>query len=57
MRRQPFPDELMTKSMKLTEGGLVAVATDLGVNADFVLGDNDAVRHARARVEARAKAS
>jgi NhaA family Na+:H+ antiporter len=28
------------------------VAADLGVNADFVLGDSDAVRRARARVEA-----
>jgi hypothetical protein len=38
--------------MQLTEDDLAAVATDLGVNADFALGDNDAVRHARARVEA-----
>jgi NhaA family Na+:H+ antiporter len=38
--------------MQLTEDDLVAVATDLGVNADFALGDNDAVRHARARVDA-----
>ena len=44
--------KLMTRSMQLTENDLVAVATDLGVNADFALGDNDAVRHARARVEA-----
>src|SRR6516225_5791335 len=44
--------KLMTRSMQLTEDDLVAVATDLGVNADFALGDNDAVRHARARVEA-----
>jgi NhaA family Na+:H+ antiporter len=42
----------MTRSTQLTEDDLVAVATDLGVNADFALGDNDAVRHARARVEA-----
>ena len=44
--------KLMTRSMQLTEDDLVSVATDLGVNADFTLGDNDAVRHARARVEA-----
>ena len=44
--------KLMTRSMPLTVDDLVAVATDLGVNADFALGDNDAVRHARARVEA-----
>ena len=44
--------KLMTRSMQLTEDDLVAVATDLGVNADFGLGDSDAVRHARARVEA-----
>ena len=42
----------MTRSMQLTADDLVAVATDLGVNADSALGDNDAVRHARARVEA-----
>ena len=47
----------MTRSMLLTKDDLVAAATDLGVNDDFALGDNDAVRHARARVEARAKAS
>ena len=47
-------NKLMTRSMQLTEDDLVAVATDLGVNADFALGDNDGVRHARARVEARA---
>ena len=46
--------KLMTRSMLLTEDDLVAAATDLGVNDDFALGDNDAVRHARARVEARA---
>ena len=44
--------KLMTRSMQLTEDDLVAVATDLGVNADFDFGDNDAVRHARATVEA-----
>jgi NhaA family Na+:H+ antiporter len=44
--------KLTTRSMHLTEDDLVAVATDLGVNADFALGDNDAVRHASARVEA-----
>ena len=44
--------KLMTRSMQLTEDDLVAVATDLGVNADFALGDSDAVRRARARVEA-----
>jgi Na+:H+ antiporter, NhaA family len=38
--------------MQLTKDDLVAVATDLGVNANFALGDNDAVRHARPRVEA-----
>ena len=31
--------KLMTRSMQLTEDDLVAVATDLGVNADFALGD------------------
>jgi Na+:H+ antiporter, NhaA family len=44
--------KLMTRSMQLTEDDLVAVATDLGVNADFALSDSDAVRRARARVEA-----
>src|SRR2546429_6265844 len=44
--------KLMTRSMQLTEDDLVAVAADLGVNADFALGDSDAVRRARARVEA-----
>ena len=44
--------KLMTRSMQLTEDDLVAVAADLGVNADFALGDGDAVRSARARVEA-----
>ena len=44
--------KLMTRSMQLTEDDLVAVATDLGVNAEFALGDSDAVRRARARVEA-----
>jgi NhaA family Na+:H+ antiporter len=38
--------------MPLAVDDLVEVATDLGVNADFALGDNDAVRDARARVEA-----
>jgi NhaA family Na+:H+ antiporter len=42
----------MTRSTQLTEDDLVAVATDLGVNADFALGDNDPVRHASPRVEA-----
>ena len=32
----------MTRSMPLTEDDLVAVATDLGLNADFALGGNDA---------------
>ena len=44
--------KLMTRSMQLTEGDLVAVATDLGVNADFALAESDATRRARARVEA-----
>src|SRR6478752_4598961 len=44
--------KLMTRSMQLTEDDLVAVAADFGVNADFGLGDSDAVRHARAKVEA-----
>ncbi|MET4356322.1 NhaA family Na+:H+ antiporter [Bradyrhizobium sp. RT9b] len=44
--------KLMTRSMELTENDLVAVAKDLGVNADFALGDSDVVRLARARVEA-----
>src|SRR5262249_57003986 len=44
--------KLMTRSTELSEDDLVAVATDLGVNADFALGDSDVVRHARARVEA-----
>ena len=44
--------KLMTRSMQLTEDDLIAVAADLGVNADFALGDSDAVRRARARVEA-----
>ena len=44
--------KLMTRSMQLTEADLFAVAADLGANADFALGDSDAVRHARARVEA-----
>ncbi len=44
--------KLMTRSMQLTEDDLVAVAADLGVNANFALGDSDAVRRARARVEA-----
>lgn len=43
--------KLMTRSMQLTEDDLVAVADDLGVNANFALGDTDAVRRARARVE------
>ncbi len=44
--------KLMTRSMQLTEDDLVAVAADLGVNAEFALGDSDAMRRARARVEA-----
>ena len=43
-------NKLMTRSMQLTGDDLVAVAADLGVNADFAL--NGVVRHARARVEA-----
>src|ERR1700755_97837 len=43
--------KLMTRSMQLTEDDLAAVAADLGVNADFVLGDSDAMRRARARGE------
>ena len=42
--------KLMTRSTELTEDDLVAVANDLGVNADFAFGD--AARLARARVEA-----
>lgn len=44
--------KLMTRSMQLTEDDLVAVAADLGVNADFALGDSAALRRARAKVEA-----
>src|SRR3954470_23216444 len=44
--------KLMTRSMQLTEDDLVAVAADLGVSADFSLGNSDALRRARARVEA-----
>src|SRR6201991_3162360 len=44
--------KLMTRSTQLTEDDLVAVAGDLGMNADFVLGNSDAARLARARVEA-----
>src|SRR3954464_5566461 len=44
--------KLMTRSMQLTEDDLVAVAADLGVSAEFALGKSDAVRRARARVEA-----
>jgi NhaA family Na+:H+ antiporter len=44
--------KLMTRSMQLTEEDLVAVAADLGLSADFALGDSDAVLCAKARVEA-----
>jgi hypothetical protein len=44
--------KLMTRSMQLTGDDLVVVAADLGVNADLALGDSDAMRRARARVEA-----
>src|SRR4051812_9328398 len=44
--------KLMTRSMQLTEDDLVAVAADLGVNADLALDDSDAVRRAKGRVEA-----
>ncbi len=44
--------KLMTRSMELTEEDLVAVAADLGVNANFELCDGDAVRRADAKVEA-----
>jgi NhaA family Na+:H+ antiporter len=44
--------KLMTRSIELTEDDLVAVAKDLGVNADFAFGGGDAARLARARVEA-----
>src|SRR5258705_3773036 len=37
--------------MQLTGDDPVAVAADLGVNADFALGESGAVRRARARVE------
>jgi NhaA family Na+:H+ antiporter len=42
--------KLMTRSMRLTDDDLVAVAMDLGLNSDFSLRDDDAIRHARARV-------
>ena len=41
--------KLMTRSIQLTQNDLVAVATDVGVNADFALGDSDAARRARGR--------
>jgi NhaA family Na+:H+ antiporter len=44
--------KLMTRSMELTEDDLVAVAKDLGVDADFALADSDALRRARAKLEA-----
>ena len=46
------PADAETRSIQLAEDDVVAVATDLGVNADFALGDSDALRRARARVEA-----
>ncbi|MDQ8727627.1 Na+/H+ antiporter NhaA [Bradyrhizobium sp. LHD-71] len=44
--------KLMTRSTELTEGDLIAVANDLGVDADFARADSDALRRARAKVEA-----
>jgi NhaA family Na+:H+ antiporter len=44
--------KLMTRSMELTEDDLVAVANDLGVDTDFDRTDTDAVRRAKAKVEA-----
>lgn len=49
--------KLMTRSMRLTEDDLVAVAADLGVEADFTSDDRDAVRRATGRVEADIKSS
>lgn len=43
--------KLMTRSAQLTEDDLFAVAADLGVNADLSLGESEAVRRARSRVE------
>lgn len=44
--------KLMTRSMQLTEDDLVAVADELGVNADFALVESDAMRRAGDRVKA-----
>jgi Na+:H+ antiporter, NhaA family len=42
--------KLMTRSHRLTEEDLLAVATDLGLSADFASIGNDATRRATARV-------
>lgn len=44
--------KLMTRSMELTEDDLIAVANDLGVDPDFALSDSDALKRAKAKVEA-----
>src|SRR5271166_1328014 len=44
--------KLMTRSEVLTEDDLIAVANDLGVSPDLRSEDNDALRRARARVDA-----
>src|SRR5271157_63872 len=44
--------KLMTRSEVLTEDDLVAVANDLGVGPELRSEDNDALRRARARVDA-----
>ncbi|MGO7761370.1 Na+/H+ antiporter NhaA [Rhizobium ruizarguesonis] len=44
--------KLMTRSMRLTDDDLVAVATDLRIDAEFPPKDDDVMRRARARVEA-----
>jgi Na+:H+ antiporter, NhaA family len=44
--------KLMTRSMQLSEDDLIAVAEDLGVNADFALGDHGALQRAKAKVDA-----
>ncbi len=44
--------KLMTRSEVLTEDDLIAVANDLGVSPDLGSEDNDALRRAKARVDA-----
>jgi NhaA family Na+:H+ antiporter len=44
--------KLMTRSMQLSEGDLVAVAEDLGVSADFAVVDHDDLQRAKAKVDA-----